>query len=264
MMNRLLLLLLLLPLQLCAQEKTVVNSKMIGVGATRLLDTYLSPEHYSGTEVRFIDHTIRQKPLRHWSTEIVHQGYISQSKPRSKDATEVGGMYSLGWGRHYNWNFLDGALDVRAGGMGELNLGFLYNTRNSNNPAQARVGISVSPSAAATWHFRLWNRPFHLGYELSAPLLGLMFSPNYGQSYYEIFTRGNYDHNAVVTTPFSAPSMRHLLTLDFTLWKTTFRVGYMGDYQQSEVNEIKYHNYSHLLVVGFVKKFSVGKLKIEN
>lgn len=250
-----LLFILLFPLLANAQDKIVTNSKMIGIGATRILDTYLSQEHYSGTELRFVDHTIRQRPGRLWTTEIVHQGYFSRSKPRSKDASQLGGMYMLSWGRHYNLHLNN--IDLRVGGMGDLNLGFLYNTRNTNNPAQLRASINASPSAAATWHFRLWKKPFHLGYELSVPVLGVMFSPNYGQSYYEIFNRGNYDRNVVVTTPFSAPSMRHMLTLDFTLWKTTFRLGYLGDYQQSKVNNLKYHDYSHLFVIGFVRKFSI-------
>lgn len=261
MMNRLVLLLVFVfPVAINAQDKIVTNSKMLGIGATRLLDTYLSPEHYSGTEVRFVDHTIRQKPSRKWVTEIMHQGYLSRSKPRSKDATQVGGMYTLSWGRLRQWQLFGGDIDLRVGGMGDLNFGFLYNTRNSNNPAQARASITASPVAAAAWHFQLWKSQCHLNYELSVPLFGVMFSPNYGQSYYEIFSRGNYDHNAVVTTPFSAPSMRHLLTFDFTLWKTIFRVGYLGDYQQYKVNSLKYHNYSHLFVLGFVRKFSVTKL----
>ena len=68
-----LLFILLFPLLANAQDKIVTNSKMIGIGATRILDTYLSQEHYSGTELRFVDHTIRQRPGRLWTTEDGHE-----------------------------------------------------------------------------------------------------------------------------------------------------------------------------------------------
>ena len=110
-----LLFILLFPLLANAQDKIVTNSKMIGIGATRILDTYLSQEHYSGTELRFVDHTIRQRPGRLWTTEIVHQGYFARSKPRSKDASQLGGMYMLSWGRHYNLHLNN--IDLRVGGI---------------------------------------------------------------------------------------------------------------------------------------------------
>ena len=42
-------------------EKFITNSKMIGIGATNILDTYLSPEKYTGTDVRYISHTLKQR-----------------------------------------------------------------------------------------------------------------------------------------------------------------------------------------------------------
>ena len=66
-------------------------------------------------------------------------------------------------------------------------------------------------------------------------------------------TRGNYDHNAVFTTPFNAPTLRHQLTVDIPIKKAALRVGYLGDYQQAEVNHLKYHTYSHLLLIGLVR-----------
>ena len=84
-----------------------------------------------------------------------------------------------------------------------------------------------------------------------------MFTPHYGQSYYEIFTRGNYDHNVVLSHPFNTPSMRHALTLQLHLKKVSLRLGYLGDYQQADVNNLKYHNYSHLVVFGITRRFHI-------
>ena len=70
-------------------------------------------------------------------------------------------------------------------------------------------------------------------------------------------------HNLCLTTPFSQPSLRHSLYLDFTLARTNMRVGYMGDLQQSSVNRLKSHTYSHAFMVGFTKNFIISKKPIQ-
>jgi len=248
-------------------QKDVLNAKMVGIGAVNALDTYLSPEHYRGTELRFVDHTVRRKvtgdgstDLSPWSTVLIHQAQLALSRPRSKDSREIGGLYTFSYGRRYRLPFSDERLSVDVGAQAEGGLGFLYNTDNGNNPAQARVYLNIAPCAAAAYRFSLFNRPCIASYEVSAPLLGLLFSPNYGQSYYEIFSKGNYDHNLVPTTPVSAPSLRQMLTLDMTFGGTTLRLGYLGDIEQAKVNNLKYHTYSHILVIGFVRHFQISRL----
>jgi hypothetical protein len=242
-------------------DKIITNAKMIGIGYTNILDTYLSPEKYTGTEVRYISHTVREKIGSRWSQEIVHNGDISSIKSRSGDGNEIAGMYNFSYAWHYNWNFGGGHWNLKAGGMVDTYLGFIYNTRNSNNPAQARLFLNISPNAAVTYRFRMWNRPYSLRYEVSAPLFGVMFSPNYGQSYYEIFSEGNYDHNVVPTTFISTPSLRQMISIDVMLGKTTIRLGYLGDFQQSKVNNLKTHVYTHAFVIGIVKHFKLVNIR---
>ena len=242
-------------------NKVITNTQMLGIGAVNTLDTYLSPEEYTGTELRYISHSVRENGTK-LSRELVHQAQILSVRNRRENNNELGGFYNFQYNWQYalgQWNVGEGELHLKAGGGIDTRLGFLYNMRNSNNPAQAYAQMNIAPNAVAAYRFRLRNLPFQLRYEVQVPLLGLAFSPNYGQSYYEIFTRDNYDHNLVVTTPASAPSLRQLLTLDFTVRHTTFRIGYLGDYQQAKINQLRQHVWSNLLVLGIVRKFSINK-----
>lgn len=245
---------------LFAQDKIITNTRLVGVGGVNILDTYLSPEKYRGTELRYISQTIREREGKQWVRLIEHQGYVSYSQNRADNGNEMAGMYDFSYGLLRNWTFFDGKLDVKVGGKADAAIGFLYNTKNGNNPAQARFNIDVAPVVMATYHFNVKKMPLALRYEVSSPLCGLMFSPNFGQSYYEIFSKGDYDHNIVPTTFIVTPSLRQMLSVDFTIKKTTIRVGYLGDWRQSKVNGLKYHSYSNLFMIGLTRRFKIIKM----
>ena len=239
-------------------QKVITRSTMVGFGSTNILDTYLSAEHFKGSGMSFVTTIERQRPDRHWSTVMEHEANLSTTKDRSKTQQELEGAYNFYWGKLYSWQLFDNCLKLQAGGLVNASLGFIYNTSNGNNPAQARAHLNVMPTGVATYQFNLWRKQFTARYELSLPLCGIMFSPNYGQSYYEIFSLGNYDHNAVPTTFVSAPEWRQMLTLDVRLWKSgTLRIGYLGNMQQAKVNNLRQHVYTHRLLIGFTKQFSI-------
>ena len=238
------------------------QSYQVGIGPTRLLDTYLSQEQFSGTGFTFLSATDRYGSYvssDNWHTHIQHQLSLSKTDDRSGSRNELQGDYSffVGRVRHwqaFTWHNYHNAVYVEAGALLNGNLGFIYNTSNSNNPAQARLSLNLMPVAAARGHVNVFKRRLELRYELALPLVGLAFSPNYGQSYYEMFSLGNYDHNVVPTTFISAPNFRQRFTVDYKLWKNaSLRIGYLGDYQQMRVNNLKSHVYHHRIMVGFVR-----------
>lgn len=241
--------------------KVITNAQLIGMGRINQLDTYLSPSEYTGGELRYISHTIRENgtPI---SREIIHQAHLSYTHNQSKRNNNIDGLYNFQYNVLYaigQWKMGNGTLLAKVGGGIDANLGFVYNMRNGNNPAQAYMNLNLAPVVSAQYSFRLWKRPFRLSYSAQVPLVGIMFTPNFGQSYYEIFSEGNYDHNIVPTTFGVAPSLRQMLTFDFTIHHTTLRLGYLGDFQQAKVNGLKYHTWSNLFMVGIVRKFSITK-----
>ena len=237
--------------------KIITRSTTVGIGGTNILDTYLSDEHFKGTGLSFLSTIERQQPDCRWSTLMEHEANLSLCKSRNSQQ-DMEGAYNFYWGKLYRWQLLDGALSLQAGGLVNASLGFIYNTSNGNNPAQARVHLNLMPTGVASYRFQLFNKQMVARYELNLPLAGIQFSPNYGQSYYEIFNRGDYDHNVVPTTFVCAPEWRQQLTLDAAITrKITLRIGYLGNIQQSRVNNIRQHIWTHRFMIGITKRFSI-------
>lgn len=235
-----------------AQNKEVVN--VFGIGYNRQLDTYLSPEHYKGTELRYINSTTWLRPGRHWARQMTHQGMVSYTKMRTDDNQYIGGMYNFRFAFQRKLNPIkvgNGDFQARVGAGPDFWLGFLYNTRNGNNPAQARLALRFTPEADVSYRFQVKEKPWTAKLNFAMPLFGLQFSPNYGQSYYEIFTRDNYDHNVCVTWIGSSPTFSTRLTLDIPIGRHSLTVGYLGDWQQVEVNDLKYLSYTHSFLIGW-------------
>lgn len=237
------------------------HSFLVGIGSSHQLDTYLSPQNYTGYQVSLLRETLRMTRMAggRVSFQSLWQGTFSHTTNISGTATDWGGHigYDALW--HYNWTPLRG-LRLMAGGAVGADAGFLYNSRGGNNPAQGRVGIDLSASVMAIYKFRLWGIDLGVRYQANMPLLGVMFSPQFGQSYYEI-SEGYTDGNVCFSQPGNAFSLWQQLTMDIPLGKyVVIRVGYLCDIRQSHIHGIKMHDRSHSFMIGFVKHFrKVGR-----
>ena len=248
-----------------SHEKYLVRSAMVGIGKTNVYDTYLSPLEYKGPELRFMHESMRMTRLMggRVSAQRIVQVNCSSTDNISKSSTSYSGMFNWTYALHYQYN-VNGNLKILFGPMIDLNCGFIYNTRNSNNPAQAKAYGNIDASAMAIYKFRIARYPMVVRYQANLPFMGVMLSPEYGQSYYEIFSLGHGGRNVLFTSFHNAPSLRQMLTLDFPVGKTIMRAGYLCDIQQAKVNNLKSHFYSHNFMIGFVRNFHMirGKNRI--
>lgn len=244
----------------------VMRSTLFGVGHSNIFETYLSPLEYTGTEVRFLHESMRMTRLLGGkvSGQSLIQVNASYNKNISQTAEMYAGLVNWSYALHYQFRMNDDKLKILVGPMLDLNGGVVYNRRNSNNPAQAKAYGGLGASGMLIYKFRIARYPLTVRYQANLPLLGVMFSPEYGESYYEIFSLGNDGRNVVFTSLHNNPSLRQMVTLDFPIRNVTMRVGYVCDIQQSKVNNLKSHAYSHDFMIGFVRNLYLlrGKNRI--
>jgi hypothetical protein len=228
----------------------VNNSTLIGIGSTELYDTYLSPLKYSGTSFRLLNEKMKQTSW--FKSRFVRQQILefelALAENPAKNAREYYVLLDYNWGGHYTL-MQTGKFRLSAGALWNTSLGVLYNERNGNNPASARAYSNINISASAVYRFR--NLVFR--WQVDSPVAGILFSPHFGQSYYEL-SLGNTVGTANFASLHNQRAWRNYLTADFPAGKFTFRLGYLGSYCQTKVNDLQTHAYSNSFVIGLVSE----------
>ncbi len=238
---------------LYSQEQTekqylpVNQSTLIGVGKVSLFDSYLSPLYYDGTTISLLHERIKGSAL--FDSKMLMQNQFKIQTGITENPTSTASEY---WGS-VNYNItgfypLLIAYNLRLyGGAGfEASLGGIYNVRNSNNPGSLKTFTNLNVGAMALYN---WRR-FTFRWQLTSPFAGIFFSPGYGHSYYEIFKLGNNKGTLHFGSFHNQLALRNYFTVDVPVSNITFRVGYLWDFYNTDVNQLETRINSHQIVLG--------------
>lgn len=234
------------------------SSTFLGMGERMQWDTYLSNERYRGSAVTLL--SIKSRPT-HWlkqriAVQHITQGDFAYCKQREGNHKSLNGFFH--WQVAWQYRFLDknSKWELNAGPGLQTNLGFVYNTLGGNNPASARASLHIVASSQVKRHLQIGKQWFTTLLQADIPLSGIMFSPYYGQSYYELFSLGKYHHNICYAFPLNAFQANTLFIVDWHLKpSTSLRLGYQGVFMQSNVNKLKTQDFSHYFLIGYVRNF---------
>lgn len=240
------------PDSISASPRVVQKEWVWGLGRANVLDTYLSPLEYTGPDF-MLYHTTRRDT--HWgggrwkavADYTVHFAYLDSP---TDDGRELDTEISAAGGLVHEWHPAP-QWRLSAGGLVEGSGGGTYNTRNANNPAQGRLGLQLEATAQAEWTFRLCRKTGTLSLRADVPLTGVQFSPQYGQSYYEIFSLGHTGGIIHFTHPGNVPSVRLQAQAVLPLWGAHLSLGYMGDVRQSKLGGLRRHAWRNGFFIGF-------------
>ena len=215
-----------------------------GLGHANVLDTYLSPLEYTGTDFAMYHRTLR---LAHWGKGkwIVMGNYslhVAYLQSPTDDGREWDTEISAAGGLLRSWHIVP-QWRIAAGGLVEVSGGGTYNTRNGNNPAQGRIGTHVEAAISTDWTFRIAHKTGTLSLLVSAPFIGVQFAPEYGQSYYEIFSLGHTSGIIHITHPRNAP---------------TFQMhAQAADIRQSKLSGLRRHAWRNGFLIGFQRTLRI-------
>ncbi len=246
-------------------EKLSYRSTLLGMGRISLYDTYLSPLDYTGNNIGFLQENTK---MTSWMEDNVAAQHLfsiqlASARNKAKTAMEYAGNIEYAYGLYYRFSPLPD-LKVFAGTQAEGLLGFIYNTRNSNNPVAAKANLNLALSAAASYELQIRSFPFRLRYQFSTPFLGMMFSPEYGQAYYEI-SLGNNDNLVHFASFHNQLCMKNHFSIEFPVGSVTVRLMYLNAIYETNINEIETRIRSNSLMIGFSREFfSIsGKKKVK-
>lgn len=233
-----------------ATVRPVTSSYTIGVGSAHQANTYLTPLKYDGIGISLNYErwqAMRFNPRR-WVMRLAFGVDLDRTENPARNATMWYGGIDASWAMMRRWEMYP-RLTVGIGPGTSLNLGCLYNARNGNNPAAAKVAWMVGGEAFATYKLKVGSIPVTLGYEARVPLTGAFFSPEYGELYYEIYLG---DHGSLANWGWWGNyfTLNHQLTADLHFGATALRLGFKMDYESTSVNHIVTRNTRYMAVVG--------------
>ena len=190
------------------------NTNTFGISTLNIIDPYLSPLIYSGLGVRY-DH----EAIRFFSTEnqkfslqknLKFVGGIALNPTLTASMTYAGINYELGTNYHFQPIY---GLRLRVGGNWDFDLGSKMIARNINNPVNIDLATNLNLTGAASYNFPFCKRMLGLQLAVQTPLLGCMFVPLGGASYYEMFDLWNLTN----TTHFSSLHNKRGITSTFSV-----------------------------------------------
>ena len=238
--------------------RPVTAATVLSVGGGKIYDTYLSPIKYGGQA--FGIHHERMRVSRFGNNRLTSQHLLSAEMEHTLNPAGNhvmwGAAFDYTYGMFYRIQGTEPNLKLLAGGQLASRLGVAYNAHNSNNPANAKGDVNLQLSGMAIYRLTIKKLPITVRYHASIAVAGLFFCPEYGQSYYEIFTLGDTGGIVHFGSLHNQFNMQNLLTVDIPVNTWFLRIGYRNDIHTFRENQLRSQLYTNSFIIGISKEFS--------
>lgn len=230
--------------------RPVMSAYMVDLGSASVLDTYLSSIRYKGVNLRLSYERMQAMKFNpdKWIMQLEAGVDYSPAKNPSKDISIHTLMADFKWGMMHRWR-VSPELQLFGGGNAEFRGGALYAPANSNNVVSVKINMGLNFTGMAVYNRKIGRLPVIFRYQATLPIVSASYSPEYGESYYEMYV-GNHSGLVYVGWIGNHFTMQNLLTADMHFGNTTLRVGYRGVIETSWVNNLNTQIFRNSLVLG--------------
>lgn len=230
----------------------VTSVYAVEIGKISILDTYLSPLEYTGTSVALSGLWKKAMPFDpvRWTMNFDADIRLARTLNPAKLASEYMFSTSFLWGMNRRWQ-LPFDIQLSAGASAGISAGVIYLPKNSNNPASAKCSVSLALQTEVSRKFSIGRLPVVISDRVYLPSLSVFFSPQFGESYYEIYL-GNHSGLAHCGWWGNFFCIDNIFAVDLDFGKTAMRVGYRFNVRSSYVSDINSKIMSHMFVIGVI------------
>ncbi len=234
------------------ESRPVTSVYAVEMGSHDVLATYLSPLHYKGTRYGVSGEWSKAMPFspEHAVMQFDGAAHFSRMLNPAQTASMVGLTADFNWGMSWRTR-LPYDIQVTAGGAVGIYGGAYWLLRNGNNPVEAIANVSLSLRASVSRPFRIGRLPVLLRDEVRLPSASLFFSPEYGETYYEIYL-GN--HKGLLHGGWWGNNFRidNLLSATLDFGRTAMTVGYRFEAYTQWACQLNTRLTSHSFVIGVI------------
>ncbi len=227
------------------------NTRVFRFSSLNIKDPYLSPLEYRGNgfgynnqKRRFL--SIKNKNISFQNSQNLFIG-SALNLPRSALMYYFEMNYSCGL--HYHYRQLN-SIKVLIGGLCDVDFGFKNIERNVNNPINIDLSTNLNLSGVAIYDIVFFRTDLRLQLAVQSPVIGYMFVPKVGASYYEMFQLGNLSGTTHFSSLHNKRGIQANFSIDVPFSRSIWRIGLNYNRLKYSANEMVFNRDEMSLMIG--------------
>lgn len=216
------------------------------------VDPYLSPLTYSGAGLgyKYSEQRFLSEDKTHLSTLFNYDLVMGLTSNPQATASMLYFGGNVDWGMHYHIQAID-HVTVLLGGLADVGYGYKYNSRNVNNPFNMDLFTNLNFSTIIRYDIPTRWRMLHLTYTVKIPVVGCMYVPMQGATYFEMFDLGSLNNVMHFSSLHNKVGWEGSFMLEIPLYKSVMRFGIANSELKYQANDMIFVQNKYSVVFGY-------------